>query len=112
MAKFYGAVGFVNLVETAPDVQTEVASEKMYSGDFIRQSIRSVASTASINDNIVMNKQIKIIADPYLNMNYPSIKYVHYKGANWKVSTVDDTNYPDLILTIGEVYNGKTPETE
>jgi hypothetical protein len=112
MSKFYGAVGFVNLVETKPDMFEEQVSEKPYSGDLIRQSIRSVESTSTTNDNVVMNNQVSIIADPELTTLYPSIKYVRYKGTNWKVTSIDDSNYPRLILNLGEVYNGKTLETE
>lgn len=112
MAKFYGKVGFVILQETAPDVYKEIASEKAYSGDIIRNIFRNVTSSLSVNDNLIINNQIKLIADPFLNTHYPSIKYVNWKGTNWKVTSVDDSNYPNLVLSLGEVYNGKTPEVE
>lgn len=36
MAKFYGAVGFVMPMETAPDVYTETPVARYYMGDVIR----------------------------------------------------------------------------
>lgn len=111
MAKFHGFIGFVEYVETAPDVYQEVASEREYSGDIKRKINRYVSVTTSINDNITLNNQIEILADPYLNQHFPSIKYVRWNGCNWKVTTVED-QFPRLILNIGEVYNGITPKTE
>ena len=106
MAKFYGKVGFIDFEETAPDVYKEVASERSYSGDILKKSNHFVEQT-TLNDNLVLNLQIKIIADPYINSHFPSIKYVVYKGAAWKVTSTDDSNYPDVILTLGGLYNGK-----
>lgn len=107
MSKFHGIIGFVNYEETAPDVHMEVAVERPYSGDILRKINRSVSMQQSINDNIVLNNQISIIADPYINQHFPSIKYVVWKGAKWKVISVDDSNPPKLILTLGDIYNGQ-----
>lgn len=106
MAKFHGFVGFVEYVETSPDVWKEVATEREYSGDLIRKNNRYVAGQA-INDNLVINNQISIIADPYINQHFPSIRYVVWRGAKWKVTSVDDSKFPKTILTLGEVYNGQ-----
>lgn len=109
MAKFHGIVGFVDYVEKKPGVFKEIASEKPYSGDVIRKSNRSV-STSTINDNLVINVQLSIIADPYINQHFPSIKYVTWNGSSWKVTNVEP-NYPRMIITLGEVYNGKQTRT-
>lgn len=110
MAKFYGKVGFVELVETARSVYDEIPSEKTYSGDVTRNNNRSVETIASVNDNIVFNTQIEIIADPYINSHFPSIKYVKWQGACWKVTSVDNLKYPRIILTLGDIYDGKQVE--
>lgn len=112
MAKFHGLIGFVNYEETAPDVFKEVAIERPYSGDILRKNVRFVVSQQSINDNLVINNQISIIADPYINSHFPSIRYVVWKGAKWKVTSVDDSNPPKLILTLGDVYNGQQTKSE
>lgn len=108
MAKFHGYVGFVDYVETAPSVWTEVASEKEYSGDLIRKR-NHLASAAVINDNITINNEISIIADPYINQHFPSIRYVKWNKGVWKVTSVED-QYPRMILTLGDIYNGKQAE--
>lgn len=107
MAKFHGNIGFVDFEETAPGVYKEVAIERPYSGDILRKNNRFVAQQQSINDNLVINNQISITADPYINSHFPSIRYVVWKGASWKVTSVDDSNPPKMILTLGEVYNGQ-----
>jgi hypothetical protein len=109
MAKFHGLIGFVEYAETSPDVYTEVAVERSYSGDILRKNNRFVSSQQSVNDNLVINNQISIIADPFINSHFPSIRYVVWKDAKWKVTSVDDSNPPKIILTLGEIYNG--PET-
>ena len=39
------------------------------------------------------------------------MRYVHWMGALWEVNSVEVLN-PRLILTIGGVYNGPTPDPE
>lgn len=103
--KFHGKVGFVEYTETKPGVWTNVVTEREYAGDLKRKNNRFV-SGQQINDNLAINNQIEIIADPYINEHFPSIKYVEWKGTKWKVTSVED-QFPRLILTMGEVYNGQ-----
>ena len=112
MSKFHGIIGFVDYVEATPDVYQEVTTERVYSGDIKRKINRYVSMATSINDNIALNNQIEIIADPYINQHFPSIRYVVWKGAKWKVTSVDDSNPPKLILTLGDIYNGQQTKSE
>lgn len=109
--RFHGFVGFVDNVETSPDVWTDIPSEREYSGDVLQKNNRYVSTQLSVNDNLVINNRISIIADPYINKHFPSIRYVKWNGAYWKVDSVEDQS-PRLILNLGEVYHGKTLETE
>lgn len=104
MAKFHGAIGFANLVETAPGVWTEEIKERTYSGD-LKRNTRRLQTTDQVNDNLVISNEISIIADPYANDNFHSMRYVEFRGVKWKVTNVDATKYPRLILTVGGVYN-------
>ena len=105
MAKFYGKVGIVEYVEKSPGVWKHETTELMCSGNIKRKNNRSV-NGEYLNDNLVVNNQISIIADPYINQHFPSIKYVEWNGVKWRVTNVD-SHFPRLILTLGEVYNGK-----
>ena len=106
MAKFYGIVGFVEYAESVPGVYKETVTEREYSGDLKRKINRYASVATSINDNIALNNQIEILADPYINQHFPSIRYVTWNGCKWKVSSVEH-QFPRLILTLGEVYNGQ-----
>jgi hypothetical protein len=104
MAKFYGEIGFAIQEETSPGVWVNVIRPSNYYGDVITNS-RRLQNSNQLNDNIVISNEISIIADPYANENFHSILYVKFMGTKWKVSNVT-VQYPRLILTLGEVYNG------
>ena len=86
-------------------VWDEVIEEKgPYYGDEIRNN-RRLQSADQTNDNINISNEISIVADPYANQNFHSMRYVQYMGAKWKVSTAT-VQHPRLILTLGGLYNG------
>jgi hypothetical protein len=103
MAKFYGVIGYGTTVETAPGVWEEKITEKSYFGDLIRNT-RRIQSADQLNDNINVANEISIVADPFANENFHSMRYVEFMGAKWKISNVD-VRYPRLILTVGGLYN-------
>lgn len=103
MAKFYGAIGYAVTVETSPGVWDERITERTYYGDLIRDT-RRLQSSETLNDNINIANEISIVADPFANENFYSMRYVVFRGAKWKISNVE-VQYPRLILTIGGVYN-------
>lgn len=105
MAKYHGKVGFVITEETTPGVWKEVASEKEYPIELKTLANRYVSpDTTALYNEITLNNQASIIADPYLNSHFPSIKYIEMNGVKWRVKSVDATKYPRLALTLGEVY--------
>lgn len=103
MTKYYGAVGFASSVEISPDVWTEKIVERNYYGDVTR-NVRRLDGTEFINDNVVVNNSISIVADAYANENFFAIRYAFWMGSNWKVTSVE-VQPPRLILTLGGVYN-------
>lgn len=103
MAKFYGVIGYAETAETVPGVWSEEIIEREYYGDLIRNTRRLQVSD-SINDNVNVANEISIIADPYANRNFHSMRYIEFMGTKWKISNVE-VRYPRLILTIGGVYN-------
>ena len=106
MAKFYGAIGFADLVETEPGKWVEDIVTRNYKGDLLRNS-RRLETANQVNDNINVSNEISIIADPYVNQHFHKIRYVEFKGTRWKVSYVDASKYPRLVLTLGGLYNGE-----
>ena len=103
MARWSGHIGFIAMSETKPGVWKEVATERKYYGDLIRNT-RRLQSSGNVNDNVTISNEISIVADPFANENFHSIRYAEFMGTKWKVSSVD-VQYPRLILSLGEVYN-------
>lgn len=104
MAKFYGPVGFAELVETAPGVWVEQITEHNYYVDVLDNSHR-LESSGNVNDNVNISNRFSILADPYASQNSHQMRYITYMGTKWKIMTVGGT-YPRLTLTAGGVYNG------
>lgn len=109
MAKFYGEVGYAQTTETSPGVWEEVITERNHYGDVLKLA-RKLVSKGGINDNMNVNNEISILADPYANLNFMNIRYVKWSGIHWKVSNVT-VNPPRLILSLGGVYNGDAGPT-
>lgn len=106
MAKFCGVIGFSVTKETKPGIWTNVITEHEYKGDVLSNT-RRLQTIDQLNDDITISDQISIVADAFANENFHSIRFVEYMGTVWKVTTVDATRRPRLVLTLGGVYNGK-----
>lgn len=104
MAKFYDAIGYAELTETEPGSWTEKIVERKYYGDVLSNN-RRLQPDDKLNDDIRLSNRISIVADPYARHNYFNIRYVRYMGAKWKVSDVDASRRPRMILTTGGLYN-------
>src|ERR1041384_7002481 len=108
MAKFYGAVGYGNSVETAPGVYEDVITEeRQYFGDVVRNS-RRLDTDDKVNFDISVGNSLSIVADEHANTNFQAIRYARWAGNLWAVTSVE-VRRPRLILELGGVYNGPTP---
>ena len=105
MAKYYGNIGYVETVEVEPGIWEEQITERPYYGDLTRNTSRYQTS-GGVNDNININNNISILADPYANENFQHMRYAVFMGTKWKISNVE-IKYPRIILTLGGVYNGQ-----
>lgn len=110
MAKYYGKIGYVKTVETAPSVWMEEAVERPYYGDVQRNTRRWQFQSEGVNDDILVNETISIVADPYAYQNYPYMKYCWRNGVAWKISDIS-VEYPRIVFNLGGVYNGETAKT-
>lgn len=104
MAKFYDRIGYAETLETKPGVWEEIITERPYYGDVTR-NYRRLENGESVNDDVVINNTISIVADPYACQHFLAMRYVRWMGAKWKVTNVE-VQSPRLLLTIGGVYNG------
>lgn len=108
MAKFFGNIGFGSTVESSPGVYRDVLVEYPYYGDVLRNS-RQLDNGTKVNNDISVGNSISIVADAYANTHFFAMRYVKWAGVLWIVSKVD-VQSPRLILDLGGVYNGSTPE--
>lgn len=105
MAKFYGKIGYAETVETEPGLYEEQIIERPYYGDLIRNT-RKLQNSGGVNDDINISNQISIVADPYANEHFYSMRYVEFMGSKWKITDVE-VCFPRLLLTVGGVYNAE-----
>ena len=102
--KFYGKIGFnQGTIETRPGIWEKQIVKREYYGDITRNT-RRLETASQINDNINLDNQISILADPYANENFANMLYVIFMGAKWKISSIE-VQFPRLILTLGGLYN-------
>ena len=104
MAKWFGKIGYAETVESKPGVWKEQITEREYFGDLLRNS-RRLQPSSSLNDNVTISNEISILADQVAYQNFHSIRYAEFMGTKWKVSNIE-VQYPRLLLTLGDVYNG------
>ena len=107
--RFYGKVGYISTVEDEYGVSRPVATERYYYGTVLTLATKWQV-TQNLNDDIEVNHQISIVADPYAFEKFFLIRYVEWMGTLWEVKRTQ-VNYPRLILTLGGVYNGEQTES-
>lgn len=106
MARYCGRIGFASNEKTKPGRWEEQITERRYYGDVTR-AVRRLENGADINDNISINNEISIVADPYAREHVFAIRYAEWMGTKWKVSNAEIL-HPRIILTLGGVWNGNT----
>lgn len=110
--KFSGKIGFwLGDIKTKPGIYKSNIVEKTYTGDVLKNIRNFQSAENQINDNLRVNNRLSIISDLYMQKNWASIKYVLWNGVKWKVSSVDVSSYPRVVLELGGVYNGEKTST-
>lgn len=111
MTKWYGEIGYVETERTAPGVYTgEIIVKRNYYGDIHRKSSRWNPSGEKINDDLRVNVEISVIADPYALQHCSKIRFVKYMDTYWRATSITP-KYPRIIIELGEEYNGSTDST-
>lgn len=110
MARFSGEIGYGQTEEipVGSGVYVDVITEYPYFGDVIRNT-RALDSGSNLNPDIAVGNSISIVADEYAKEHFFAIRYIRWEGALWTVTNVE-VRRPRLILSLGSVYNGPTPE--
>ena len=106
MARWFGKVGYSETVETGPGVWTPNDTECEYYGDVKRDSTRWNGNSESTNDNLTINVQISIVADPFAIEHFSSMKWIEYMGTKWKITSAEP-QFPRILITLGGKWNGQ-----
>lgn len=105
MSKFYGEIGYAQSVENVPGKVVEEIVKKNYYGDVVKNMSR-MRDNGTVNDNLALDNQFRILADPYAFEHFTKMRYIVWLGVRWKITSVD-VQTPRLVLSIGGVYNGR-----
>ena len=105
MAKWFGKVGYSETVETTPGVWLPQDTVHEYYGDVKRNNTKWTGNSESTNDNLTINVQISIVADPFAIEKFYSMKWIEYMGTKWKITSIEP-QFPRLLLTLGGEWNG------
>ena len=110
MARFHGKVGFLIYGDEYDDQSTGISEpmvvDRTYFGRIVEHT-RRWDSTDHLSDDLSVSNQIAIVGNDYAYEHASAIAYVHWMGAYWKVASVR-VRRPELILTLGGVWNGPT----
>ena len=76
MARYSGVIGYGVPTMVSPGVYDDVITERHYYGDVKQSNSKLRGSGESINDNVVLQNIIEILADQYVWANINQIRTV------------------------------------
>lgn len=105
MARYCGKIGYATTVEVSPGVWKDEITERKHYGDVLENNARWTPVSNSTNDNLSLGNRFSIVADPYAEQNFHSMRYIEFMGTKWKITNITASR-PRLIISVGGVYNG------
>jgi len=109
MARFSGVIGFAEVVlNTTTGVSEDVIAERKYFGSVV-QDILKAREGGEIHNDLTFQNSISIVKDAYLSEHITAMRYIRWQGVLWVINYVE-VQHPRLILRLGGVYHGPTPE--
>lgn len=108
MSKFFGEVAYATQIEIpeGSGVWVDHILEKIYTGDMFKDMSR-VQQGETLNDNLVIDNKLSIVADAFAFENSHHIRYINWMGIKWKIKSIE-VQRPRLIMYMGGVYNEQT----
>lgn len=106
MARFYGAIGFIETVDDGTGIWEEKTTVRYYYGDLNNNVRRWEAQNEySANDDLSLNNNISILADAFAYSNLSAMKWVEFLGQRWKITSVE-LSFPRITIYFGGRWNG------
>lgn len=102
------SLGFVETSEVRPGIWEETVTEVPALGE-LRQRTEALDGSDTVLPRYRTTTSVSVPARGVGHVDNSSIRYVKYSGERWVVSTIVD-EYPRIVIYVGEVYNGPTPE--
>lgn len=110
MSRWSGDVGYIIEV-TTNGVTRYVPEEHHYRGDLLDEKSTPVTTQSdSTIDEIGISNRVSFVADRFAYTHSDNIRYASLDGVRWRVSNIKVAR-PRIILTLGGVYRGETPQT-
>lgn len=100
--KWYGEIGFNEVMEEEPGVWVPTIIPRNFYGDVLNLTWGEKQAD-KINTDLHIQNKLSVVADPYLRNNFQKIAYVQFEGAKWTVTGIE-VGMPRLILTLGSLY--------
>lgn len=108
--RYSGKVGYAVQTEVSPGVWEDTITERAKLGTVIQRT-EALDSGDSVLPQYRTTTSVSVLCDGVLKENYDNLRYVSYMGKNWTISSAV-MQWPQLVLYIGEVYNGPLPPVE
>lgn len=106
--RYSGKIGYAVQTEKAPGIWEDVITERDKLGEVIQRT-EALDSGDSVLPQYRTTTSVSVLSDGVLAENYENLRYVTYMGKRWTIASAVMQGVR-LVLYIGEVYNGPTPE--
>ena len=112
MARFYGAVGFIETVDDGTGIWPEKETVRYYYGD-LNNNVRrwTDQNERSANSDISLNNNVSILADKFAYENLSAMKWVEFLGAKWEITSAE-IDYPRITLFFGSRWNANDADSD
>ena len=104
-----GVIGYGEQTKIRPGVVEDVIIEKKFRGETVRPPSSGHDEGGKVNDDLKVGVTLSIVAGAYHSTHVHAIRYITWQGKRWKVANVD-VAHPRLIMRLGGLYNGPTPD--
>ena len=106
--RYSGKLGMSQQTEVRPGIYEDVITEVPVLG-----TVNQVTSVLDGGDRVLPDysttTNIEVPARSVGERDNSDIRYITYKGKRWQIASIVEQP-PKIVIYIGEVYNGPTPE--
>lgn len=105
--RYSGKLGIAQQTEVRPGIWEEAITEVDVLGK-VQNRTEVLDGADAVLPRYRTTTSISVPARGVGPQDDSNIRYITYKGTRWQISSIVD-DYPDIVIYIGEVYNGPEP---